>query len=115
VRSDHDVSVLAWNYHDDDVTGPDAKVHLNITSIPAAAKRVLLKHYRIDQTHSNAYTVWKQLGSPQDPTPAQYAELEAAGQLQQLESPRWIETQDGAVPLDLTLPRQAVSLIQLSW
>jgi xylan 1,4-beta-xylosidase len=115
VRSDHAVSVLAWNYHDDDITGPDAKVHLSITSIPASAKRVLLRHYRIDQTHSNAYTAWKQLGSPQNPTPAQYAALEAAGQLQQLESPRWVETHDGTVPLDLTLPRQAVSLVQLSW
>ena len=31
------------------------------------------------------------MGSPQQPTPEQYAQLERAGQLQTLESPRWID------------------------
>ena len=46
--------------------------------------KVLLQHYRIDNDHSNAYTVWKNMGSPQKPTPEQYAELKAAGQLELL-------------------------------
>jgi xylan 1,4-beta-xylosidase len=114
-RSDHDVSVLIWNYHDDDLPGPDAKVQLNIAGIPVNTRRVLLRHYRIDQTHSNAYTVWKQLGSPKNPTPEQHGILEAAGQLQQFESPLWIEIEEGAAKLDLLLPRQAVSFVQVSW
>src|SRR5437016_1617104 len=77
VRSDHDLSVMAWNYHDDDVPSPDANVRLNITGVPTGAKHVLLRHYRIDQKHSNAYTVWKEMGSPQSPTPEQYARLES--------------------------------------
>jgi xylan 1,4-beta-xylosidase len=59
--------------------------------------------------------VWKHLGSPQNPTPEQYSALEAAGQLQQIESPRWIDIQAGQVKLDFNLPRQGVSLVQLSW
>ena len=55
---------------------------VTITGIPAGVKRVLLEHYRIDETHSNAYTAWKNMGSPQAPTPEQYGELKAAGQLQ---------------------------------
>ena len=31
--------------------------------------------------HSNAYAAWQRMGSPADPTPAQYAELERASQL----------------------------------
>jgi xylan 1,4-beta-xylosidase len=116
VRSDRDVSVLAWNYSDEDQPGPDAAVHVEVGGIPASAPaRILLRHYRIDQTHSNAFTAWKQMGSPQQPTAQQYAALEAAGQLQLCESPRWVELAKGAVKLDLTLPRQAVSLLQLSW
>jgi xylan 1,4-beta-xylosidase len=114
-RSDHDLSVLAWNYHDDDVPGPDANVQLEIFGIPANSKRVLFRQYRIDQAHSNAYTVWKQFGSPQNPTPKQHAALEAAGQLQQFESPMWMEIHEGAVNLDLVLPRQAISLLQVTW
>ena len=86
-----------------------------LSGIPAAAERVLLAHYRIDQDYSNAYTVWKQMGSPQNPTAEQYARLEAAGQLQLLESPRWITSQGGRMDVTFVLPRQGVSLIRLTW
>jgi xylan 1,4-beta-xylosidase len=115
VRSDRAISVLAWNYHDDDRPAPDANVQLEINGVPDAARRVLLHHYRIDETHSNAWTAWKTMGSPQHPTPEQYTALEAAGQLQQLDSPRWMEVRGGAAKLTITLPRQAVSLLELSW
>lgn len=115
VASEREISVLAWNYHDDDLPGPEAKVQVEITGIPAATRRVLLRHYRIDETHSNAWAAWKRMGSPQSPNAEQYAALEAAGQLQQLDSPRWIELRGGGTKLDITLPRQAVSLLQISW
>jgi xylan 1,4-beta-xylosidase len=115
VRSDRDLSVLAWNYHDDDLPAADSAVALDISGIPAGLKRVLVRHYRIDQTHSNAWSVWKQLGSPQHPTVEQYATLEAAGQLQELTSPHWIDVKNGAAKLDFALPRNAVSLVQLTW
>jgi xylan 1,4-beta-xylosidase len=115
VRSDREVSIMAWNYHDDDVPGTVASLRLSVTGVPAGAKRILLRHYRIDQTHSNAYTVWKEMGSPQNPTPEQYARLESAGQLQLLESPRWVSADGGKVELSFTLGSQAVSLVQLSW
>jgi xylan 1,4-beta-xylosidase len=114
VRSDHDLSVLIWNYHDDDAAAPDASVQIQIAGIPDSAKRILLRHYRVDDTHSNAWTAWKNIGSPQQPTPEQQSALEAAGQLQELESPRWINTAK-ETHLDIRLPRQAVSLLQFSW
>lgn len=114
-RSDRDVSVLVWNYHDDDVPGPDAPVHVTVTGIPAAAKRGQLHHYRIDREHSNSYTVWKEMGSPQKPTPEQYARLESAGKLQLLEPSRAVQMDRGNVDLSFSLPRQGVSLIQVSW
>jgi xylan 1,4-beta-xylosidase len=114
-RSDRDISVLAWNYHDDDLPAPPAAVTLEVSGIPTGVQRVLVRHFRIDETHSNAWTVWKQMGSPQQPNPEQFKTLEAAGQLQLLDSPRWIEARAGAVKLDTALPRQAVSLIQIGW
>ena len=114
-RSGDTVSVLMWNYHDDDVPAADAPARVSIMGLPASAGRVLVKHYRIDRDHSNAYTVWKQMGSPQNPTPEQYARLESAGQLQLLESPRWLWSESGQVEVSFALPRQAVSLVQVSW
>ncbi len=115
VRSSQNVSLLAWNYHDDDLAAGDASVSIDVSGLTAGTHRVLLRHYRIDQTHSNAYAAWKQMGSPQAPTPEQYAALEASGQLQLFESPRWITVGNGNVTLPLRLPRQSVSLLQLSW
>jgi xylan 1,4-beta-xylosidase len=104
VRRNNQISVLVWNYSDADLPAPDAEVQL---ALPAA--RYLVHHYRVDATHSNAFTAWQQMGSPQHPTPAQQAALESAGQLQLLESPRWLT----AGELHFMLPRQAVSLITL--
>ncbi len=115
VVSDHQLSILAWNYHDDDVPAAAAEIALSVNGLPGAARRLLLQHYGIDQDHSNAYTVWKELGPPQSPTPQQYARLEAAGQLQLLESPRWVSSDAGRLDVSFMLPRQGVSLIQLSW
>jgi xylan 1,4-beta-xylosidase len=111
----HEIAVLAWNYSDEDAAAPAAPVEVVVEGLPPVTARVLLKHYRIDERHSNAYTVWKELGSPQNPTAEQTARLEATGQLQLLESPRWLWTTKGAVRMEFTLPRQGLSLLQLSW
>jgi xylan 1,4-beta-xylosidase len=111
VRSERDISVLAWNYHDDDIPAAEANVRVVVTGVPDG--RLLLRHYRIDQTHSNAWTAWKNMGSPQQPSSEQYAALEAAGQLQELDSPRWIVVKGCETTIAITLPRHGVSLLNL--
>jgi xylan 1,4-beta-xylosidase len=112
-RHGDEVAVLLWNYDADDVPGPDAAIRLDLAGLPNAP-RFLVRHYRIDATHSNAYTVWQQLGRPQNPTSEQYAALERAGHLQLLESPRWVDSAGGKATLSFALPRQGVSLVALS-
>jgi xylan 1,4-beta-xylosidase len=115
VRSERDISVLAWNYRDDDIPTLDAPVALAVSGIPADAKRVLVRHYRIDQTHSNAWTAWKQMGSPQHPDADQSTTLSTAAQLHQFDSPQWINVKEGKATVEFGLPTEAVSLVQLSW
>ena len=114
-RGDREMAVMVWNYHDDDLAAPAAPVQLTVAGMPAGAARVLVEHYRIDAEHSNAYMVWQQMGSPQQPTAEQYARLEAAGQLQLLGSPEWIGAKDGKLELRFDLPRQGISLVKVSW
>ncbi len=114
-KSEHEAAVMVWNYHDDDLAAADAEVQVTIAGIPPGVKKVLLEHYRIDETHSNSFTAWKQMGSPQAPTAEQTAQLKAAGQLQLLTSPEWLEVASGKVIIATTLPRQAVSLLRLEW
>jgi xylan 1,4-beta-xylosidase len=114
-RADREAAVMVWNYHDDDQSAPPAPVRLTLAGLPASAARVLVEHYRLDDNHSNSYTVWQQMGSPQQPTAEQYARLESAGQLQLLRSPEWVTVRDGQIALPFPLPRHAVSLVRLSW
>jgi xylan 1,4-beta-xylosidase len=114
-KTDREAAVMVWNYHDEDVPAASADVCVTVSGIPAGVKRVLLEHYRIDDTHSNAYTAWKNMGSPQSPTPDQYVQLKAAGQLQLLNSPQWVDVTAGKVTIETSLPRQAVSLLHLKW
>jgi xylan 1,4-beta-xylosidase len=112
-RAARSVTVLVWNYHDDDLPAAAADVELTITGVPA--RRVTLTHQRVDQQYSNSYELWKKLGSPQPPTRAQYAELEKAGQLQMLQPPKAVSVTDQRVVVPFTLPRQGVSLVKLAW
>src|SRR5260370_18478654 len=100
---------MVGNDHDDDVPAAGTAVRVTIAGIPSGVKKVLLQHYRIDDTHSNSYTVWKKMGSPQSPTAEQYAQLKDAGQLELLNSPEWLDGRDGRVTIVTELPRQAKS------
>ena len=126
VRAEPDVSALAsldqnrlcvliWHYHDDDVLGPAAQVELTLTGLPLESGEARLEHFRVDQDHSNAFTAWQRMGSPQQPTPEQYAQLEKAGQLAQMAGPQAVRVDQGNATVRLDLPRQAVSLLVLQW
>jgi xylan 1,4-beta-xylosidase len=86
-----------------------------MSELPPSAGRVLVHQYLIDQTHSNAWTAWKEMGSPQTPTAAQVAELEAAGRLALGQSPAWVTAANGRVDITTVLSCQAVSLVQVTW
>ena len=110
-----EAAIMLWNYHDDDVPGPSSSIDLSVKGFPLTVQRILVQHYRIDNTHSNAYTVWKQMGSPQTPTTEEYAKLQAAGGLQLLDSPQWLDVKSGAADLSFALPQQGISLVRLTW
>jgi xylan 1,4-beta-xylosidase len=109
------LSVLVWHYHDDDLPAPAATITLECAGLPADAARARLTHYRIDERYSNAFTAWKAMGAPQHPTSAQYAELEKAGKLTAIADPEPLCVAQGRATIRFNLPRQAVSLLVLSW
>jgi len=110
-----EAAVLLWNYQDEEKGAPPSATTVTVRGLPKAAARVLVTHYRIDDSHSNAYTAWKAMGSPQKPSAEQITELKAKDGLQLLDSPHWMDVQSGSVTLPTDMPRHAVSLIQLSW
>ena len=112
-KGTNSAGVMVWNYHDDNVPAPDATVEISVKGLPAG--KVALLHYRIDKENSNAYEVWKTMGSPKQPTAEQIAILEKAGQLQILTSPEWITPKNGETQIKMKLPRQGVSFLHFKW
>jgi xylan 1,4-beta-xylosidase len=113
-RSEHKLEVLMWNYHDDDVAAEPAKVKISIRGFPMSPQ-FGVGEWLMDAKHSNAYAVWQAMGSPDAPTEKQFRRLQVAGGL--LGAPLFTS----AVPdkdhleVSLTLERQAVTLIEVTW
>jgi xylan 1,4-beta-xylosidase len=113
-RSGRSATVLVWNYHDDDVPAPPAPVTLTIQGLPSRV--ATLTHDRIDEEHSNSYSAWLGMGSPQQPTPEQHAELDRRSRLEALRPPRVVTVgSDGVVTETFDLPRKSVSFVKVVW
>ena len=107
--------ILLWNYHDDDVPRSAAKINLSLAGLPFQSGELRIQHFRIDHEQSNGFTAWQQMGSPQNPTAQQYAALEKAAELQQLDAQKSLRVENGVATVSFPLPAQAVSLLSLTW
>lgn len=109
------LALLVWHYHDDDIPGPDARVHVDVKNLPLSfARGARLIHYRIDRDHSNSYAAWQAMGSPIAPNERQRAELLKAARLSIIDNATLpLAISHGKASLDFNLPRQGVSLIVL--
>jgi xylan 1,4-beta-xylosidase len=114
-RDGRRVTVLVWHYHDDDVPGPAAEVVLALDGLQVKRGKAKVQHFRIDTEHSNAYAAWQRMGSPVQPSRAQYADLEKASALAMMAAPSSVDVTDGRASIAFTFPRQAVSLLVLEW
>lgn len=105
-------SIMIWNYHDLNVISTDTLINVYISGLPL--KKARFYHYRIDQEHSNSYTMWKKMGSPVEPDTEQYSKLEEEGKLALIEE-QTLRIRGGEITIPLSMQGQAVSLIVLKW
>ncbi len=114
-RGSRRIAVLVWNYDDSSAPASSAAIDFEIQGLPPNARRILVERFQVDRDHSNSYTAWREMGSPRDPTPAEYARLKAAGRLGLADSPRWLSAKAGVAALSFPEPRQGVSLVIVTW
>jgi xylan 1,4-beta-xylosidase len=107
------VDVLLWNYHDADLPAELAKIALEVRGLPQS--RMTEEVYLMDASHSNAYAMWQEMGSPQKPNATQQRELVKAGKLERVVAERPLAVRDGAAHLQMMLARQGVTLVRLRW
>ena len=111
-KNERSAYIMIWNYHDEDIREGNEEVSISLNGLPVSNAR--LTEYRIDQTHSNSYERWKEMGSPANPTAAQVKQLQNAGQLFRNKKSKKMEMNETAT-LKIMLPRQAVVLLELKW
>ena len=110
-RNGNSFYVLVWHYHDDNLEFPPASCRVALDNLPRS--KATLRHYRIDEEHSNAYRVWQRMGSPQKPTEEQKRELDSRCGLEEFHPPRRMRLDDGYLKLEFELPIRAISLFVL--
>ena len=110
-RSAGEVDVLLWNYHDMDMPVTPVSIALNVDGL--RARKMIVSEFRVDATHSNAYTAWRQMGSPAKPTADQIEELEEAGALDQSRPDQTAQVHEGKLNLEMTVPREGVVIVRL--
>ena len=100
--------VLLWNYHD--VAGAGDPGAVTVRWPHRHNGPVELR--RVDQTHGNAYTTWRALGEPQNPSADEIKTLhEAARMIPERRQP--VRSPDGFDSISITLMPQSVIAISL--
>lgn len=111
--ADGSVAILVWRHTDDQYqrSADTSAVTVSVRNLPAGSYQ--LRHLRIDADHSNSYTRWQELGSPQDPTAEELTKITDRQALEELEPDRSLTVTDAAVSVQVSLPLPAVSLLLL--
>jgi xylan 1,4-beta-xylosidase len=114
VAGQRQLTVMVWNYMDDDLPGEAVNMTILVRHLPA--EQLQLRHFRIDEEHSNAYEVWKKMGSPSSVGGTAYRVLEKMGGLSQLKAPEQVQgVEAGETSVSFVLPPHAVSLLKWNW
>ncbi|MCF3649437.1 GH39 family glycosyl hydrolase [Synoicihabitans lomoniglobus] len=103
-------AVLLWNYHDVSGEGESVEVKLVFTGVRSSAIDTGWFAMRVDENNANAYSRWRAMGEPQNPSPDQVLALQTASQLQPLEVKFHERNRDERVA-KLVLPPQSVVLV----
>jgi xylan 1,4-beta-xylosidase len=109
-----ELAIAVWRHSDDQhqISGTDTPVRVSLRGLEPSRYRVT--QVRIDAHHSNAHTIWEELGSPQVPTVEEKALIHAREGLETYAPPMVFEVQaDGCLELTTALPLPAVSLFQV--
>ena len=105
-REDGSLAIAVWNLSLPEEAGSPKTLTLRFKGLPqASSARVSM----VDDEHGSPLLVYKQLGAPQSPTPAQIPQLRKAAALPATES-KAIEHET----LTLTLPPRALALIEIA-
>ncbi len=109
-----EAAIMVWNYHDNNGINQPMNCTIQVNDLPSS--EITMTEYAVDQDHSNSYSLWKSMGSPQSPSKSQIAKLKKEGnQLEMVNAPRKVRVVSGELTIPLLATKQSVSLFVFSW
>ncbi len=114
LSSGSSLEVLLYNHHDDWDRQAEYTIELDVANLPFGGDELIVTHYRIDQSHSNAYAEWLRQGRPMYPAAEQRAAIEARSGLELHEPPQKVTSQAGKLRLSFAMPVHSVSLLSIA-
>ncbi|MHC5903087.1 GH39 family glycosyl hydrolase [Streptomyces sp. S6] len=107
------VTLLAWAPVDPSGETPGPTHHELRLSVPlTAAGEAFVRRSTVDEDHGNAYTAWREMGSPRSPKQAQLDVLHEASE--PARSHCRLPLADGRADVRLTLARNEITLVELT-
>ncbi|MEA1887022.1 MAG: beta-xylosidase [Bacteroidota bacterium] len=114
-KSGNRIYIMAWHYHDDDTTGTPARINMDLTGLDFKDGKCTVDRYLIDEYHSNSYTAWKEMSSPQNPDEQQVRTLMEKSSLQNTAYEGSTAINNGIFTIEDVLDRQAVALYVINF
>ena len=120
-RDDGTTDVLVWNSSLDQSRMPfdpllDRDVTVSLSGLTPGDATV--RHWRIDEEHSNVFAAWRRLGGAEQDWPeseSAWARLRSADRLDQLDPERVVEVgSDGRLELSFALPHPGISFVSVA-
>ena len=108
-REGDEIRVLVWNQKYDQYATGERSVELEVSRLEGWAQAIVA-HYRIDDRHSNAHTLWKAAGCPDWPSAALVAALREREALEKAAVDRQETVNEGRVSVRFSLPVHGVSM-----
>jgi xylan 1,4-beta-xylosidase len=115
-QADGTVGVLLWNGTLDHARAAgwsllDRQVTVRVTGLPDG--EYALRHWRVDEHHSNLAATWSSLGGGDWPDEAGWQALRAADRIEELAPPRRVTVTSGAIEESFELPNPSISYLEL--
>jgi len=114
LSGNHQLSILVYHHHDNWDLDNIETVNLSIENLPFEANTATLRHYRIDNHHSNAYAEWLKQGKPRYPADGQYNSIKMRDGLELLQPPIQVDCSDRTLQTSFEMPVHSISLLILS-
>ncbi len=108
---DGEIAILVYRRTDDQYSTDDVPAEVAVKVRGLESGPYVVEHYRIDERHSNAHTVWTELGRPWHPTAHEIDLMHRRMGLEEFEPRRQIDASAGVCDIRLSLPLQSVSLL----